>query len=59
MDYAMLFHEFSHYIGEKIVEGEPKLLTEPDFYQRPFREVEREYLTVFERLHKGIFSSIS
>lgn len=59
VDDAMLFHEFYHYMGEKIVEGEPGLLTEPDFYERPFREVEAEYLAVFERLHTGIFSRIS
>ena len=47
IDDAMLFHEFYHYMGEKIVAGEPKLLTEPDFYERPFREVEEEYLAAY------------
>lgn len=52
IDDAMLFHEFYHYMGEKIVDGEPELLTEPDFYERPFREVEKEYLAIFEKSMK-------
>lgn len=59
VDDAMLFHEFYHYMGEKIVKGEPKLLTEPDFYERPFKDVEQEYLEVFEKLHTAVFCRIS
>lgn len=47
IDDAMLFHEFYHYMGEKIVAGEPKLMTEPDFYERPFKEVEAEFLAAY------------
>lgn len=59
VDDAMLFHEFYHYMGEKIVPGEPELLTTPDFYERPFAEVEKEYLDVFRRLHGTQYSGIS
>jgi 5'-deoxynucleotidase YfbR-like HD superfamily hydrolase len=53
IDDAMLFHEFYHYMGEKVVPGEPVLLTQPDFYERPFKEVEAEYLTVYRSLCAG------
>lgn len=49
IDDAMLFHEFYHYMGEKIVAGEPELLTEPDFYERPFKEVEAEFLAAYNK----------
>lgn len=47
IDDAMLYHEFYHYMGEKIIAGEPQLFTRPDFYERPFREVEAEYLAAY------------
>ena len=47
VDDAMLFHEFYHYMGEKIVAGEPELMTEPDFYERPFKEVEAEFIAAY------------
>lgn len=48
IDDAMLFHEFYHYMGEKIFPGELKLCTEPEFYERPFRKVEEEYLSIYK-----------
>jgi hypothetical protein len=50
IDDAMLFHEFYHYMGEKVLSYEPILQTQPDFYERPFREVEEEFLTVYHTL---------
>lgn len=50
IDDAMLFHEFYHYMGEKVLDHEPQLLTTPDFYERPFREVEEEFLKIYHML---------
>lgn len=54
IDDAMLFHEFYHYMGEKVFTYEPRLLTTPDFYERPFKEVEKEYLDIYRMLVKHI-----
>lgn len=52
IDDAMLYYEFYHYMGEKIIPNEPKLLTEPDFYERPFQEVEAEFLSVYTEMRE-------
>lgn len=50
IDDAMLYHEFYHYMGEKIFPCEPVLLTVPDFYERPFRQVEEEFLSIYGQI---------
>lgn len=50
IDDAMLFYEFYHYMGEKVLNYEPQLVTTPDFYERPFKEVEEEYLNIYGML---------
>lgn len=52
IDDAMLYHEFYHYMGERVLDRASKLLTEPDFYERPFKEVEKEYLDIYQEMEK-------
>lgn len=52
IDDAMLYHEFYHYMGERVMDSATGLLTKPDFYERPFREVEEEYLGIYEKMMK-------
>lgn len=49
IDDAMLYHEFYHYMGEKLFDFCPRLMTTPDFYERAFKEVEEEYLGICEK----------
>lgn len=50
IDDAMLYHEFYHYMGERVLDSCPKLMATPDFYERPFREVEKEYLGIYREI---------
>lgn len=52
IDDAMLYHEFYHYMGERVMDRASELLTEPDFYERPFKEVEKEYLDIYQEMAK-------
>lgn len=48
VDDELLYHEFYHYMGEKLMDEPPKLLTRPEFMERPFHEVEEEYIRTYE-----------
>ena len=50
VDDSMLYYEFYHYMGEKILPEGLQLYTEPDFYERPFKEVEQEFLSQYRKL---------
>ncbi|MCR5654378.1 MAG: phosphohydrolase [Lachnospiraceae bacterium] len=54
VDDAMLSHEFYHYMGEWIVPGRPALCKEPEFCEKPFREVEEQFLTYFRKARRAI-----
>lgn len=53
IDNCMLQHEFINLADIKIFHREFKLYYNHDFSFRPFEEVEREYLDIFEGLCKG------
>lgn len=53
IDDTMLYHEFYHYMGEKVLDSASELLTKPDFYERPFKEVEKEYLEIYQEVGKN------
>lgn len=50
IDDSLLYHEFFHYMGEKLMEKPPVLASHPVFATRGFKEVEQEYLQVFGQL---------
>lgn len=52
IDNAMLYHEFVHFMGEKLVEEELQLCSEPCFGFTSFQSVEDQYLFMFELLTK-------
>ncbi len=49
IDDSLLYHEFYHYMGERLQETIPPLATQPVFAWRPFLEVEQEYLQLFQK----------
>ena len=49
IDKDLLYYEFYHYMGIELSE-KPRLWSEPVFEEKPFREIEVEYLKLFERL---------
>lgn len=50
IDDALLYHEFLHYMGEKLMPEAPALKSSPCFAVRPFGEVEQAYLQAFREL---------
>lgn len=50
IDNAMLYHEFVHFMGEKLADEEPVLYSEPCFSFTSFWSVEKQYLFFFEQL---------
>ena len=52
VDDTMLYYEFYHYIGEKLLEPTAPLQSNPVFTFQPFSEVEQEYLDWFYKLQK-------
>ena len=48
IDDALLYYEFYHYMGEHLQKTPPLLVSRPIFTWRPFLEVEREYLQIFQ-----------
>lgn len=54
IDNTMLYHEFVHFMGEKLVDEEPKLVSEPCFGFTSFQPIEDQYLFMFEMLTKQI-----
>ncbi|MDY3919465.1 MAG: HD domain-containing protein [Candidatus Limivivens sp.] len=50
VDDDCLYHEFFHFMGEKLWEEEPRVWHEQDLRVRPFAEVEKQFLELFEEL---------
>ncbi|MBQ8199429.1 MAG: phosphohydrolase [Lachnospiraceae bacterium] len=44
IDDALLYYEFYHYMGEKLQDSEPRIVSNPDFSVVPFAEVEKKYI---------------
>ena len=44
IDDALLFYEFEHYMGERLMDNEPELKSNPVFAFVPFEEVEHKYI---------------
>lgn len=51
VDDAMLYYEFIHYMQEKVFDSRPHISSEPVFVQQPFKEVEAQYLKLFNSLY--------
>lgn len=54
IDNAMLYHEFVHFMGERLVDEEPQLASEPCFGFTSFQSIEDQYLFMFDMLTKQI-----
>jgi hypothetical protein len=54
IDDACLYLEFLHFMSERIAPEEPVLMSNPDFRVRPMKEVEQEFLDLFEKLNGEI-----
>ena len=52
VDDAMLYHDFFHFTGHKTFPEEPRLFSSPDLSERPFSDVEQEFLELFNALQK-------
>lgn len=50
LDDTLLYYEFDHFMGQKIMEAKEALVSHPVFDTEPFEETERHYLQWFERL---------
>ncbi len=44
VDDALLYYEFEHYMGERLMDSEPEIKTHPVFAFEPFAEVEKKYI---------------
>jgi hypothetical protein len=56
IDDAMLYFEFLELMGMEMFETVPVIIGQPDFLQRDFKNVEREFISKFNRLvgkHEG------
>lgn len=47
IDDTLLYYEFYHYMGERLLDCPPKIKELPVFKYREFKEVENAYLTLF------------
>ena len=52
IDNTMLYFEFVHFMGEKLADEEPELVSEPCFSFTSFQSVEEQYLFLFESLQQ-------
>jgi len=50
IDDTLLYYEFEHYMGEKLQDIETKICSTPVFKTVPFLDVEKRYLTLFNKL---------
>ena len=50
IDDAMLYHEFLEFSGEKLDEEAPYVAATPDFYRGTMKQVEQEYIDVFNSI---------
>lgn len=53
LDDVLLYYEFDHFMGEKLMECPGTLKSRPVFDTEPFGETERRYLEWFGRLYKA------
>ncbi len=53
VDDDMLYYDLKVLLNEQMDCPEPKLCVELQYHVRPFKDVEREYLALFDRLHKA------
>lgn len=53
LDDLLLYYEFDHFMGEKLMECPGMLESHPVFDTEPFQLTEKKYLDWFERLQKG------
>ena len=44
VDDALLYYEFEHYMGERLMDEEPVIKSKPVFAFVPFAEVEKKYI---------------
>jgi hypothetical protein len=51
IDDACLYVEFLHFMSERVAPEEPVLMSSPDFMVRPMKEVEQEFLDLFNKLN--------
>lgn len=52
LDDTLLYYEFDHFMGEKLMECPGMLKSRPAFETEPFRVTEKKYLECFERLQE-------
>lgn len=50
IDDDMLYHEFLQLMDEEISEKKADLMSKPNFTERPFKEVEKEFLALYQEL---------
>lgn len=50
IDDAMLYYEFLEFSGEKLLEEPPYVAATPDFFRGTMKQVEQEYLDVFNSI---------
>ncbi len=50
IDDAMLYYEFLEFSGEKLLEEPPYVAATPDFYRGTMKQVEQEYIDVFNSI---------
>lgn len=53
LDDTLLYYEFDHFMGEKLMECPGELKSSPVFDTEPFAVTEARYLEWFERLREG------
>lgn len=53
LDDLLLYYEFDHFMGEKLMECPGTLKSSPVFDTEPFQVTEQKYLDWFERLREG------
>lgn len=50
VDDTCLYYEFLHFMGEALFDTAPKAVWIPDYRVRPHREVEEEFLSLFQKI---------
>lgn len=53
IDDAMLYYEFLHYMGEHLADVPPKIASQPVFVTKPFKDMEKRYIEMYEKLNVG------
>ena len=50
IDDACLYYEFKHFMNQEIFEVEPVLMSNPSYEFEPMKDVEAEFLSLFEKI---------